>query len=191
MNKLKISFILPCYNVEKYIADCLDSLYNQDIPEEEYEVICVNDCSPDNLRDIVIKYQQIHPNLILIDHEVNKRQGGARNTGLNVAKGEYIWFVDPDDYIKPNVIKHLFDLCKKNNLDILQFNYDRVSFSGEFQNKKEIVKKSSVLNGIEFTKTLGNDFLNQYDLSVWSRIIKTVFLRNNDIQFIENTIFED
>ena len=191
MNKLKISFILPCYNVEKYIADCLDSLYNQDIPEEEYEVICVNDCSPDNLRDIVIKYQQIHPNLILIDHEVNKRQGGARNTGLNVAKGEYIWFVDPDDYIKPNVIKHLFDLCKKNNLDILQFNYDRVSFSGEFQNKKEIVKKSSVLNGIEFTKTLGNDFLNQYDLSGWSRIIKTVFLRNNDIQFIENTIFED
>lgn len=191
MNKLKLSFILPCFNVEKYIAECLDSLYKQDIPEEEYEVICVNDCSPDNLRNIILDYQKKHTNLIFIEHEVNKRQGGARNTGLTVANGEYIWFVDPDDYIKPNVTIQLLDFCKNNNLDILQFNYDKVSFTGEYQNKKENVKNSTVLNGIEFTKTLGIDFLNQYDLSVWSRLIKTDFLKKNDIKFIENTIFED
>ena len=188
---IKLSIILPCYNVERYIAECLDSLYAQDIPEEEYEVICVNDCSPDGTRDIIIEYQKEHSNLILIDHEVNKKQGGARNTGLKAAKGEYIWFVDPDDYIKPNVLKQLLEICFMNNLDVLQFNYDKVSFSGVFQYKKENVKDTFVMNGIEFVHSLGNDFLNGYDLSVCTRLVKADFFRRNKILFIENTIFED
>ncbi len=83
---LKLSFIVPFYNVEKHIARCLDSLYNQDIPESEYEVICVNDCSPDNSRDIVLQYKKQHSNLILVEHERNKKLGAARNTGLRKAK---------------------------------------------------------------------------------------------------------
>ena len=188
---IKLSFILPCYNVEKYIVACLDSLYQQDVVEDEYEVICINDCSPDNTRELIVKYQENHTNLRLIEHEINKKQGGARNTGLNVAKGDYIWFVDPDDYIKPNVSKQLLEICFDNNLDILQFNYDKVSFSGEFQFKKENVKNTSVMNGIEFANLLGNDFLNEYDLSVCTRLVKTDFFKKNKIQFIENTIFED
>jgi len=191
MSNIKLSFILPCYNVEKYIVDCLDSLYQQDIPEDEYEVICVNDCSPDNTRELIVNYQTNHTNLRLIDHTVNKKQGGARNTGLKAAKGEYIWFVDPDDFIKLNVTKQLLEICFENNLDILQFNYDKVSFSGEFQFKKENVKNTSVMNGIEFFHSLGKDFLNGYDLSVWSRIVKNDYLKKNKIEFIENTIFED
>lgn len=188
---IKLTFILPCYNVEKYIVACLDSLYQQDIPEEEYEVICVNDCSPDNTRELIVMYQKNHTNLRLIEHEENKKQGGARNTGLRVAKGEYIWFIDPDDFIKPNVSKQLLEICYENNLDILQFNYDKVSFSGEFQFKKENVKNTSVLNGIEFANSLGKDFLNGYDLSVCTRLVKTDFFIKNKINFIENTIFED
>jgi glycosyltransferase involved in cell wall biosynthesis len=191
MSNIKLSFILPCYNVEKYIVACLDSLYQQDIPEKEYEVICVNDCSPDSTRELIVNYQTNHTNLRLIDHVVNKKQGGARNTGLKAAKGEYIWFVDPDDFIKLNVTKQLLEICFENNLDILQFNYDKVSFSGEFQFKKENVKNSSVMNGIEFVHSLGIDFLNNYDLSVCTRLVKLDFLKNNNIQFIENTIFED
>jgi glycosyltransferase involved in cell wall biosynthesis len=191
MMQIHLSIILPCYNVEKYIVACLDSLYQQDIPEEEYEVICVNDCSPDGTRDLIIKYQQKHANLYLIEHEVNKKQGGARNSGLKVAKGEYVWFVDPDDFIKPNVSKQLLEICVKNNLDILLFNYDKVSSSGEFKFKKENVSNNEVTTGIEFINSLGINYLNDYDLSVWSRIVKTDFFRKNNIKFIENTILED
>ena len=74
---IRLSIIIPFYNVEKYIAECLDSVYNQDIPEEEYEVICVNDASPDNSRDIVLEYQKKHSNLILVEHEARTLRNSA------------------------------------------------------------------------------------------------------------------
>jgi len=189
---IKLSFILPCYNVDKYIAECLDSLYAQDIPESEFEVICVNDCSPDGTRDIIVAYQKKYLNLKLIDHEVNRKQGGARNTGLRAAQGEYIWFVDPDDYIKTTEVARMLKVCEDNTLDIFQFNYEKVSNKGEFLFLKNNVPDSTVISGSEYTKTvLGVSFLNNYDLSVCSRLYKTDYLRNNSIFFIENTIFED
>ncbi|MDR3704387.1 MAG: glycosyltransferase [Paludibacteraceae bacterium] len=186
-----LSIILPCYNVEEYIAECLDSLYNQDISETEYEIICVNDCSPDGTRKVISNYQKSHQNLILIDHEKNLKQGGARNTGLKKAIGEYIWFVDPDDYIKPNVLKQLLDHCRINQLDILQFNYEKVTTTGLFVSKQKNVSNSIVLTGIDLVLALGDDFLYNYTLSVCSRIVSLKFLKEKKIVFIENTIFED
>ena len=87
---IHISFILPVYGVEKYISECLDSIYSQDMPESDYEVICVDDCSPDRSNEIIRQYQQKHNNLILIEHKINKMSGGARNTGIRNAKGEYV-----------------------------------------------------------------------------------------------------
>ena len=87
---IRLSFIVPVYGVEKYIEECIRSLYNQDIPQSEYEVICVDDCSPDGSRAIVERLQTEYPTLHLICHAENKRQGGARNTGLREAKGQYI-----------------------------------------------------------------------------------------------------
>lgn len=84
-------------------------MFEQDIHESEYEVICVNDCSPDKLTDVILDYQKLHSNLILIEHEVNRRQGGARNSGMRVAKGKYIWFVDSDDYIERNCFYKLIN----------------------------------------------------------------------------------
>lgn len=192
MNQLSLSIILPCYNVEKYIAECLDSLYAQDIPETEYEVICVNDCSPDGTRDIIITYQKNHPNLILIDHEVNKKQGGARNTGLRAAQGEYIWFVDPDDFIKPNVFARLFDICMQNKLDVLIFNFIKVSSDKYFLFKSEFVSDSKILSGISFIyNEWGDSFLNHYDGSVCNRIYRKSFLNQNFIVFPENMSWED
>lgn len=118
----KLSIIIPFYNVEQYIAQCLDSVYRQDIPEEEYEVICVNDASPDHSRDIVVDYQKRHKNLILIEHEHNKKLGAARNTGRSIARGKYIWNVDSDDYIEKNCLAAILEKCEKENLDILMFN---------------------------------------------------------------------
>lgn len=79
--KIRISFILPFYGVERYVGKCLESIYTQDVPEEQYEIICVNDCSPDHSEDVVLEFAQKHANLTLIRHEVNKKLGAARNTG--------------------------------------------------------------------------------------------------------------
>ena len=84
---LRLSFIVPFYNVEPYIEECIRSLYAQDISWEEYEVICVDDCSPDGSRAIVERLQKEYPTLKLLTTPENLRQGGARNMGLDIAQG--------------------------------------------------------------------------------------------------------
>lgn len=120
---IRLSIIIPFYNVEQYIAQCLDSVYQQDIPEDEYEVICVNDASPDHSRDIVIEYQKSHKNLMLIEHKTNRKLGAARNTGRSIAKGKYVWNVDSDDYIIENCLGSILSRCERDNLDIMMFNF--------------------------------------------------------------------
>lgn len=119
----RLSFIVPFYNVEPYIEECIRSLYAQDIPWEEYEVICVDDCSPDGSRAIVERLQKEYPTLKLLTTPENLRQGGARNVGLDVAQGRYIWFVDSDDYIQPNCLQKLLTQAEEENLDILDFDF--------------------------------------------------------------------
>ena len=87
-----LSIVLPCYRVEKQINRCITSLYNQDISEFEYELIVVNDCSPDKTMEIVDGFKIQHKNIISINHEINKGLGAARNTGLKNAQGKYVWF---------------------------------------------------------------------------------------------------
>lgn len=189
-----LSFILPCYGVEKYVACCLDSIFTQGIPEAEFEVLCIDDCSPDGTADIIKKYREQHPNLFLLEHEINKKQGGARNTGLNAARGEYIWFVDPDDLLQPHAAPYILDLCLTNEPDILQFNYRTISDDGKYLQNKLNVPDSfpPISTGLDFIhRYLTPSFPDQYDLSVWSRIHRTAFLKNLQMRFIENTIFED
>lgn len=185
-----LSIIIPFYNVEKYITDCLDSVYNQDMPEDEYEVICVNDASPDNSREIVIEYQKKHSNLILIEHEVNKKLGSARNTGRTIARGKYIWNVDSDDYIKPNVFKRIKTLLIDSDLDILMFNHD-VFFDGvdEVQYNHRFVDTDSC-SGMEFIKKYFNYQIGQIG-QIWSQIYRFDYLNNKGIYSPEINMAED
>jgi glycosyltransferase involved in cell wall biosynthesis len=186
---IRLSIILPIYNVEKYIGECLESIYNQDIPEIEYEVICVNDCSPDNSREIVLQFQQKHKNLILIEHEINLRQGGARDTGLRTARGEYIWFIDPDDYVKENCIKKLLDTMDKNKLDILFFNFLEIW-------EKEDFHRSEICN---FTTEIceGKDIFKDKDCwwsisgYIWRKIARRDLHFENEIFFYPHFWLED
>jgi glycosyltransferase involved in cell wall biosynthesis len=174
--------------VEKYIAECLDSLYAQDIPEEEYEVICVNDCSPDGTRDIILYYQKKHDNLLLIDHEVNKKQGGARNTGLEAARGEYIWFVDPDDYIEKNILKKLLNELIQNQLDVLVFDYIKFDSNNNHLKIPEVNFYDEIILGISVFDIKGYYYLTALS---WSRIIKRDFLFKNKLFFYEDFYLED
>ena len=118
----KVSIIVPVYNVEKYLEESLDSLVNQTL--KEIEIICINDASPDNSLDILHRYKKKYINLIkIIDLKKNVGSGYARNHGLDVAQGEYIVFVDPDDYVDITMCEKLYNMAKKKSADIIQFDY--------------------------------------------------------------------
>ena len=105
---LLLSIIIPVYKVEKYIKRCLDSIYNQRVEEHCFETIVVNDGSPDNSGAIVRQYMAEHINCRLINQE-NQGLSVARNTGLDHAKGEYIWFVDSDDWLTKDSLSIVLD----------------------------------------------------------------------------------
>lgn len=120
-----LSLILPIYNVEKYLSVCLDSLLKQNIDESAYEIICVNDGSPDKCEQIILNYQKKHGNIRLI----NKENGGvseARNAGLATAEGKYVWFIDPDDFIRPNCLKYVLNILDAEKADICNILYKSV-----------------------------------------------------------------
>ena len=186
---LRLSIIIPFYNVERYIAECLDSVYQQDIPEEEYEVICVNDGSPDHSRDIVLKYQKQHPNLVLMEHEVNKKLGAARNTGRSFAKGRYIWNVDSDDKIVPNCLGELLPVCEENDLDVLEFG--TIQFYEEDQKDMPHVKPTEgVVKGLDYLSQLSSYQVSRM-CGVWRRLVRREFLDHNQIYSPEINMGED
>lgn len=187
--KPKLSFIVPYYNVEPYIEKCIRSLYNQNIPLEEYEVICVDDCSPDGSRAIVERLQKEYPTLKLLCHTENKRQGGARNTGLRSAKGEYIWFVDSDDYIRPNVLNQLYEEAKQYEADILHFDHYIEDIHGKLSNTPSH-KDDRVYKGLEFSFDEYYQHHTNYALC-WGVWFQRAFLEHTGNLFAEYVQYED
>ncbi len=186
---INLSIIIPFYNVEKYIAQCLDSVFNQDIPEEEFEVICVNDVSPDNSRDIVREYQRKHANLILIEHDINKKLGGARNTGIRAAKGKYILFLDSDDMLKPNSLKQLVEEMDMYDDDYIHFNFINLFEDGSFGQELFFNYGTQQTAGSElfFCETIPW----QQQISACRRIYRKDFLLSNNLFFVEDIMYED
>ena len=180
--QMKFSFILPCYNIDRYIAGCLDSLYAQDMSEEEYEVICVNDCSTDNTRNIILSYAAKHSNLTLIDHTENLTAGGARNTGIGASIGEYIWFVDPDDAIKPYCLQELYAKARETSVDILFFNYDDADENLKVHREDRTYPDSIVCNGQEFVIKYFTDKFSTFGI-IWREVYRAAFLRETGIRY--------
>lgn len=125
---MKLSIIVPVYNVADYLAKCLDSLLAQDLPQNEYEIIVVNDGSTDNSGEIAQQYAEKYANITLIN-QGNQGLSGARNTGIKHSKGNYIQFVDSDDYLEVNVLGTLMNQIYKEDLDVLRFDYQNVRIS--------------------------------------------------------------
>ena len=189
---LKLSFILPCYNVERYIVDCLNSIYSQGLSEDEFEVICVNDCSTDGTRNEILEIQKQHPNLVLLDQPRNMYSGAARNRGLEVAKGDYIWFVDSDDRVKPNVAGHLLEMAYADNLDILLFNFDEFADGhfGTFNKIKDMFRDVEVMEGGQFVEREFKCNLSRLSL-LWLRLVKRSLIEKNKIRFSGLYISQD
>lgn len=185
---IRISYILPVYGVEKYISECLDSIFSQDLPESDYEVICVDDCSPDRSNEIIRQYQQKHSNLVLIEHTFNKCRGGACNTGIKAATGEYIWFVDPDDIIATDAASKIVCYCNNKDLDALCFNYTVFGECKETLDKC-FSERIPLTNGISFVeKQFGNNLIYHLGYS-WRTVYRRNMILEHGICFAENMRF--
>lgn len=144
-----LSVIVPIYNVEEYVERCINSLLNQDLSREVYEIICVNDGSPDGSRERVIKLQKEYRNIILIDQE-NQGVSVARNKGAEAATGKYILFVDPDDYIVENSLNNILAEAVRNEAEMTIPGYLFHSSDGiELGRKIFDIAKRDVISGIE------------------------------------------
>lgn len=186
---IRLSIIVPFFNVEKYIEECIRSLYDQDIPQEEYEVICVDDCSPDGSRAIVERLQKEYSTLRLICHERNKKLGGARNTGLKEARGRYVWFVDSDDYVTPNCLGKLLREAEAQDAEMLLFDYATVT-----NGKSQQVVYPKIVNRVMSGENLLSQVHEQWYTCIptaWNKLYKRDFLMPNSLFFAENVMYED
>ena len=121
-----LSLIVPIYKVELYLRQCVESLLLQDLPRDQYEIILVDDGSPDGCPKICDDYAALYPDFIRVVHRKNGGLSAARNSGLEAAQGKYVQFVDSDDYIEPNVLGALIEQCEREQLDVLKFDYRNV-----------------------------------------------------------------
>lgn len=179
---MKLSIIIPVYNTENYLAKCLQSVCDQNLPKTEYEIIVINDGSTDGSRDIILDFKEKHNNIIFIDQE-NKGVSAARNAGLEIVKGEFVTFVDADDSIEKNSLYHIIEQANKFNLDILYPIISAYSESGE------------KLDVITFTGNYGDI---KKGIFQERRTYASTFYRNNllnsirfneSISFGEDTVF--
>jgi glycosyltransferase involved in cell wall biosynthesis len=158
--KMKLSIIVPVYGVAPYLRKCVDSLLKQDIPSLDYEIILVDDGSPDECPQICDEYAEKYDNIRVV-HQENAGLSAARNSGIKVATGDYIMFVDSDDYLQPNVLGTLMEQVERDNLDVLRFNYQNINEQYEvfrpFKDaKRDVDYSEDVVDGETFlNKRLG------------------------------------
>lgn len=184
---MKLSVIVPVYNVEKFLPRCLDSLLRQGLEVGEYEVICVNDGSPDNCVQILAEYEQKYPGIFRVITQENRGLGEARNTGMKVAQGEYITFVDSDDYVVDGAYRYLLDhFCTEQKPDVLHFQYRMVFTDGSTFTDPETKPDGKVTfdgDGVEAY----NKFIHP---AVWNKFFRHQFLLEHNLKF-EKIFYED
>ena len=175
---VKISVVIPVYNSEKYLKRCINSVLNQTI--KDIEIILINDGSTDKSEEIIDDYIAKHGEKIIKFNQRNAGQATARNKGIELAKGEFITFIDSDDYIDKMMLEDLYEEATNNNMDIVICDYFE-------ERKNQLIYKRQILHEHD-------DMTKDYILFVagpCNKIIKTTLLKQNSIKFPENIFYED
>jgi len=183
---MRLSIIMPVYNAAKFLSICIDSLLNQDIDSADYEVLVINDGSTDSSLSIANLYSDKYTN-IKVYTKTNGGVGSARNKGLSLAKGTYVYFIDPDDYLAPDVLKMLIDSAEENKLDVLTFTSKSTSDSSLYNSapKTNNLKISAIYSGVDYIANY------KYQNEVWWYIIRRASIEETEIRFIEGRWMED
>jgi len=190
--KIKVSVIVPVYNVEKYLPNCLDSIINQSL--EDIEIICIEDKSTDNSRDILEYYSKKDNRIKVIKNQSNMSLGASRNIGMQQVRGKYIFFLDSDDWIDLDCLKILYEKSEELKLDMLFFkaiNYDENKNTFYKTDYYEIHPLKEFENKIFNYKDISKNDLFKITVTAWSKLYSTKFLKKIDVKFPEKIIHED
>jgi glycosyltransferase involved in cell wall biosynthesis len=182
---MELSIIIPVYNVEEYIERCIQSLQQQDIPKDAYEIIIINDGSPDNSREVVLRLMKAFCNIVFIDQE-NKGVSLARNAGIDQAKGKYLLFIDPDDYVEPNSLGRVLAAADEHRAQIAILGYKFLNADNSV--RKEILfaeERNKVYPGIKMYVISRGDGTTDPDRSV-AILFERDFLNKHAIRYIAN-----
>lgn len=185
----KISIIVPVYNVEKYLDRCISSLINQSL--RDIEIILVDDGSPDRCPQMCDNYAKIDPRLKVI-HKKNEGLGKARNSGIKIAEGEYVTFVDSDDFLDLNAYEHIYNIAKEKKLDTCYFKLCRYYKNGKTEKTKDFSQEIFFLEKREIFQFLlemvgplpSYPYSEKYSMSVCKAIYSLDQIKKNEISFI-------
>lgn len=171
MNTIAASIIVPCYKVEKYLPRCLDSLVNQTL--NNIEIICINDGSPDRCIDILNDYKNKYPNMIVVIDKENEGVWRGRFDAIAIAKGEYIGFVDSDDYVEPDFAEKLYSTAKNENADISVCGFHRIDVdTGKILSTEMTQRRPS------FDTTKEPERLLELNGAPWNKFFRTEIMKN-------------
>lgn len=188
----RISIIIPCYNMEKLLDRCFDSLCNQTLGMEHMELIFVNDASTDGTLEKLMAYEQQYPeDIIIINFEENRRQGAARNAALSYASAPYIGYVDPDDLVERTMFEKMLEVMERYDCDFVQCRWDYFSNDVNERNMQRRMGKDGYMNLSD--PVVKREFIGtKLALGmVWDKIYKKTFLIGNDIFCPEQIRYED
>lgn len=188
-----ISFVLPIYNVEKYLQDCIASIASQDYGSINYEIICVEDCSTDGSRALLESLKEKYGNIKIV---YNKQNGGlsfSRNAGLREAMGKYVWFVDSDDLLYPNCMQGFINLLSAHNPDVLVGNFLKISedFSLDANFQAEPFSDSYHWGENLIASAPREADTQKVMTTIWAALFKTELLKKENITFDEDIIMAE
>lgn len=170
--KMKLSVIIPCYRVEQYLRRCLDSLLAQTL--EGVELVCVNDGSPDGCLAILREYERRHGSRIVVIDQENTGVWKARCRGIEAAGGEYIGFVDPDDYVRRDYAEKLYRAARAGNADIACCGFDRIDADSGKRYSREMMKFPC--GSFDFRRDPG--LMLEVNAALWNKIFRADLLKN-------------
>ena len=184
----KFSIIIPAYNVEEYITDCLNSISNQTYTD--FEVICVDDCSTDNTYNKINDFVQKDSRFKLIKLKKNSKSASRpRNTALDAATGYYIVFIDPDDYIVPNALEKIYQAFTNSKADCIW--YDSIVLDGDKIMPDFSIHKHHTLLKKEGFYNITSENISDFDDYVWDKAYKRSAINKLNFRFYEGLFFED
>lgn len=191
---MDLSIIIPIYNVEDYLGECLDSIYK--IKGIKKEVILVNDGSPDNSQDIIDEYKAKYKEETIVIIQKNQGLSSARNAGLKEATGKYISFIDSDDFIDSDKLEALYIECVKANLDIaagdLKYYSNNESYkTKEIEERSEKLSRLDICNGLDYWENSLEEKTDNIRVEVWTNLYKREFLLSNNLEFVKGLLHED
>lgn len=170
-----LSFIVPVYNAEAYLAECIDSMLRQDMPANKYEIILFDDGSTDRSREIADDYARRHPDTIRVFSHANAGVAETRNAAIKQAQGEYIWFVDSDDKIAENILSTMYRQITHDDLDILSFNIARFNKTNQW--KYTNLRETPVGIGIQFY------IQHSYNIESVNKIFRKSIFTDHNLSF--------